>query len=189
MIDIETLQHTSEMIEKLAQGINPITNQKLPDEDCINNIEISRCLFKASSILLALYYDKTHPSDTKKKEHEETKDLRTNFHISEEQLNNFEFSEKPLCISVFTRRINDLVEDPSMKKLTYTTIQSYLIENGYLEEVYLENGKRIKQPTEKGLAIGIIKEDREDYSINLYSKPAQSFIINNLQTMIEIRNG
>lgn len=50
-MDLELLKHANNYIEKMANGINPLTNQKCNDNDMINNVRISRCLFYVSNVL------------------------------------------------------------------------------------------------------------------------------------------
>lgn len=45
MTEVEKIAYTRMYIEKLANGINPLTDQAVPDTDLINNVRISRCLF------------------------------------------------------------------------------------------------------------------------------------------------
>lgn len=35
----------------MANGINPLTDEKIPDNELINNVRISRCLFYVNDIL------------------------------------------------------------------------------------------------------------------------------------------
>lgn len=51
MTELETIQHAKNYIDKLAQGINPLTNQPVPEEELINNVRISRCFFFVSDVL------------------------------------------------------------------------------------------------------------------------------------------
>ena len=50
-MDIELLKHAKYYIEKMANGVNPLTNEIVPDDDLINNVRISRCLFYVNNIL------------------------------------------------------------------------------------------------------------------------------------------
>ena len=50
-MNLELLKHAKEYIEKMANGINPLTGEIVPDNDLINNIRISRCLFYVNNIL------------------------------------------------------------------------------------------------------------------------------------------
>ena len=45
MNEMDTLARAKMYIEKLANGINPLTDTELPPEDISNNIRISRCFF------------------------------------------------------------------------------------------------------------------------------------------------
>ena len=44
-MDLELLKHAKSYIEKMANGINPLTGEKIPNNELINNVRISRCLF------------------------------------------------------------------------------------------------------------------------------------------------
>ena len=47
----EKLLKAKSYLDKLANGINPITNELASENDTINNIHISRCLFYVSDVL------------------------------------------------------------------------------------------------------------------------------------------
>ena len=51
MDDLELMKHAKSYIDKMANGVDPITNEPVPDSDLINNVRIARCLFYVSSIL------------------------------------------------------------------------------------------------------------------------------------------
>ena len=51
MTELEKIAYAKIYVDKLANGINPLTEQQLPDSDIINNVKISRCLFYVSAIL------------------------------------------------------------------------------------------------------------------------------------------
>ena len=51
MTDLETMQRAKMYLDKLANGINPLTDQPASDSDCINQVRISRCLFYVSDLL------------------------------------------------------------------------------------------------------------------------------------------
>ena len=51
MDEIEKITKAKMYIEKLANGENPINNQKVADNDVVNNIDVTRCLFYVANIL------------------------------------------------------------------------------------------------------------------------------------------
>ena len=50
MTELETIQRAKMYIDNLANGINPLNGQHLPEEDIVNNVRISRCLFYVSNL-------------------------------------------------------------------------------------------------------------------------------------------
>ena len=38
-MDLELIKHANNYILKMANGINPLTNEQLPEDDLVNNIK------------------------------------------------------------------------------------------------------------------------------------------------------
>lgn len=51
MTELETLQRAKMYMEKLANGVNPIDDSVIPDEDVVNNVRLSRCFFYVADVL------------------------------------------------------------------------------------------------------------------------------------------
>lgn len=51
MTELETMIRAESYIRKMADGINPITNEPAADDDMVNNVRITRCLYYVSDIL------------------------------------------------------------------------------------------------------------------------------------------
>lgn len=51
MTEIEINARAQMYLEKLANGINPLTDEEVAENDVVNNVRISRCLFYSSGIL------------------------------------------------------------------------------------------------------------------------------------------
>ena len=51
MTEIEIIARAQMYLEKLANGVNPLTNEEVAENDVVNNVRISRCLFYVSGIL------------------------------------------------------------------------------------------------------------------------------------------
>lgn len=181
MTELEIMERAKMYVDKLANGVNPITDQTVPDEDCINNVRISRCLFYVSGVLSQVI---ANGGVVKK-----VRSGKEDFSITEEQLKQFSFSTKPIPISEIAKRINALSSSPTMKALRYRVIASYLIEKGFLIEMESSDGKKRKIPTEKGKELGIISEEREGINGNIYyanvlNEEAQKFIIDNMKSIL-----
>ena len=51
MTELEKIAYAKSFIDKLANGINPLDDTPIPDDDIANNVRLSRCFFYVSSIL------------------------------------------------------------------------------------------------------------------------------------------
>ncbi len=185
MTELEIMQRAKTYIDKLANGIDPLTDKPAAETDCINQIRVSRCLFYVSDILRQVIENDgfVHNSKTAGK---------ASFSISQEELNKYPFEDIPVTVSIITKKINSLVDLTNMKKLKYSSITGFLIKNGFLEEIEVEGNKRIKTPTEQGKTIGIFTEERigqyGGYIAILYSREAQQFILDHMEAITEINN-
>ena len=183
MIEIEKIAYAKSYIEQLANGINPLTNQPVPDADSVNNIHISRCLFYVSDILRQVI---ENGGVAKKK----TRTLKQPFHLSFENRLKFQFSDTPIPITEITKRINDLIDSDKMSKLSYKYIIQWLIELEALSVQTDASGKSVRRPTRMGQDLGISVEQRYGqngiYSVTVYHLSAQRIILDNLDAIIEL---
>ena len=51
MTELEKIEYTKMFIDKLANGINPLDDTPIPENDIANNVRLSRCFFYVSDIL------------------------------------------------------------------------------------------------------------------------------------------
>ena len=182
MTDLEIMQRAKTYIEKMANGLNPITGQPIPDDETLNDVRISRCLFYVSDVL-------RHVIDNGGEVVKKTAKKQA-FAISQEQLQRFEFSKEPIPISEITRRINILVDHENMVNLKYKSITEFLMNSGFLTMVEYNDGSQRKEPTEAGSHLGISVEERMGqqglYRVVVYNEDAQHFILDNLDGVLEI---
>lgn len=181
MTELEKTQRAQMYIEKLANGINPLTNQPVDNIDIVNNVRISRCLFYVSDILQQVI--------AKEKKQSHIKERKIPFYLPIEKRANFSFSEAPIPVSEISRRINDLSDSEGMLKFKYSSITQWLIEIGMLTEVTSSGEKTVKRPTALGKNSGIILDERIGldgaYYVVLYNTSAQHFILDNLDAILD----
>ena len=186
MTELEKIERAKMYMDKLANGINPIDDTMVPDEDIINNVRLSRCFFFVSDVLRQVIENgRTNPIAVKRPQ-------KLPLEIPFEKRCQFDYSEKPIPASEIARRVNNLADNENMKKLTYSSIFSWLADIGRIEEVSTSNGKHIKRPTEIGRENGISVEDRISnngpYQVVVYSTAAQHFIMDNLDAIVAMAN-
>ena len=92
MTELEKIAYAKSFIDKLANGINPLDDTPIPDDDIANNVRLSRCFFYVSDILRQVIENGEKQSEPKPK--------RVPFAITQEQIEKYEFSETPICSSI-----------------------------------------------------------------------------------------
>lgn len=185
MTELEIMQHAKTYLDKLAHGINPLTNEPVPEEEVVNNVRISRCLFFVSDVLRRVIENGgVEPPKSRER------GFFHPFSATAEQLQRFGYSEEPLLVSHIAKRVNDLVETENTKKLTGAAILNWLESVGLVEEVLTETGRKSRRPTAQGNSIGITVQLRNgpvgDYQAVVYDRQAQQFIIDNMESIAEV---
>lgn len=181
MTELETLQHAKMYMEKLANGINPLDDTVIPDNEVVNQVRLSRCFFYVADVLRQVIENGgTKPQKKLKKRP---------FALPLEKRAMFEFSETAIPISEVAKRINMLIATENTATLSYRPIRDWLVSLGMLENALDSNGKPTKRPTLQGESMGITLEGRTGpngpYFVTAYQLPAQHFIMDNLDAIIE----
>lgn len=180
--ELEMLERAKVYMEKLANGINPIDDTEVKDDDCINNVRLSRCFFYVADVL-GKVIENGGTAPVRKKAG------TIPFGITDEQLKHYEFSENPIALSEIAKRINALVNRENMKKLTYKHLADWLLSIDLLEYASKSDGSTTKHPTEAGKQMGIVVEKRQgtygEYLTVVYNKQAQQFIVDNMDAVAD----
>lgn len=178
MTEIEIIARAQMYLEKLANGIDPLTNKEVAENDVVNNVRISKCLQYVTGILKQI--TTTGSFEIQKSE----------FTLSARQLERFAYSQTPLTVSEITKRLNELADPLQYNTLKNGVITEWLTESGMLTNVVINN-KSKKRVTNNGRNIGIISEQRVNqqgstYEAISYNLNAQHFIIDNIHAVIEL---
>lgn len=184
MTELEKIAYAKSFMDKLANGINPIDNSVIPENDVVNNVRLSRCFFYVSDILRQVIDNGgiTPPEPAKSK-----KTKKQPYSLSPEQAMQFEYSDIPITASEIVNRINAVGPQEGVKKFPQRNIVRWLICLGFIDEVEID-GAKVKVPTESGKELGISLEERHGqyggYYVILYNRDAQQFIIDNIDAML-----
>ncbi len=176
MTELEKLERAKMYIDKLANGVDPLTDMEMAEDETLNQVRISRCLFYVSEILSRVI---DNGGEVGKKIYVK----QIPFTITDEQLSRVEISVQPVGVSIIAKRISDVL-DENVKNVPATHISNWLLKNEYLTENIYAN-KREKVSTSKGEALGIVTVDCVNpqgipYRKNIYNENAQRFVINNI---------
>ena len=112
MTELEIMQRAKMYMEKLAQGIDPISDQEMPEDSVLNNVRLARCFFYVSGILDQVIANGGKVVSISQKD----------FFITDEELRRVNPSQEPIRITQFVDLIMNAINDPDRKRLKTTTI-------------------------------------------------------------------
>ena len=180
MTELETMIRAESYIRKMADGINPITNEPAADDDMVNNVRITRCLYYVSDILRQVI---DNDGVIKKKSGGSGK--KAEFFITDEQRRDLTEFDRPVYASELADKINAVTEINNCKKFAAKWVTEYFVSIGLL---CIDDDS--KRATEAGAELGILSEKRRssythrEYWVNAYSPEAQRFIIDNIDSIV-----
>ena len=180
MTELEKINRAKIYIEKLSNGIDPITNNKLPDDNVLNNERLSRCFFYVADILQQVV---ENGGEVGKKPESQ----KLPFEITNEQIRKIPLSNVPIPVTAVCDNINSVIDCTVFKKISAVKVTEWLAEKGFLQNIAESKRKTL---TEKSVLLGITQEERispydnKPYIMNLYGKDAQQFIIEHIRDII-----
>lgn len=179
MEDKNKIAIAKDWVSKLANGINPLNGNAVKDDDIVNNVHISRCLFYVADILEKYSERKVRNNSTR----------NIPFDLSSVQKEKYNYVDAT-SISAFARQIQSLIPE-NMQAVGYKSMTQWLIQSGFLIDSEPDkNGRTFKTPTENGKKIGIYSEERNGesghYFVTLYNREAQRFLLEHLEEMSNI---
>ena len=101
MTELEIMIHAKSYIDSLANGIDPLSGQAVRDDDIVNNVRISRCLFYVSGVLQKVIDNGGEVQREKLK-----RSQLAEFSLTDEQKLNLKPENSPQTISKIAAAIN-----------------------------------------------------------------------------------
>jgi len=179
MTELETMQRAKMYMDKLAQGIDPITNQEVPGDSVLNHVRLARCFFYVSDVLGQVIANGGVIGGKQKLDP---------FVINVDQIANVQISQEPVRVTQLVDMLSKAVNNPGMRKLKTTVITDWLVEKGFLVKLMDPDGKSRRVPTQSGSMIGLSTQTRQgqygEYQAVFYNADAQQFVLDNLSDML-----
>lgn len=177
MTELEIMQRAKMYMDKLAQGIDPITDREVPEDSVLNNVRLARCFFYVSGVLQQVI-DRGGSVERLAKN-------QPGIVITPQLLEQLHPTDRAVRISEFIGMLMEASGDPNGKRPGPTIFSNWLMEKGLMAKVMGENGKQQRLPTEAGKQVGIYSESYQGvngtYVGVFYSPEAQQFLIDHLQ--------
>ena len=156
-------------MERLAQGLHPVTCQPLAGGDPLRQERLQKCFaFTAKSLRRTLevgYFT-----------------AKTPFRLPPELCEKIVVTQEPVTLGVFLQRVNALLPDPTaMQGLSATELREYLSRQGVLQKLTNERNHTIWRPSANGRELGIeeaegISKEGEPFTYVTYGLTAQQYL-------------
>lgn len=184
MTELEIMQRAKQYIDALANGYNPLSGQPVRDDDVVNQVRISRCLFYVSGVLQKVI---DNGGEVQKKK--VPRSQKAPFALLPEQIVQLKPHSSQQSASRITASINELIDTEKMQKLKTTDITGWLLSIGMLQDIETSSGRKRKVPTPDGEMLGMketsfVNEQGVPTQYTVYDKNAQQFIFDNIETLI-----
>ncbi len=199
--EIKILERAEMFLRKLSSGVNPLTEESLPEGDACRQERISKCLVYVADYLkqkvmpsMALQEKVKAPKPVKVVKPRPVREVADKeLVLTPEMLSRFEFSSKPVSVSGLIRRLNTLIPQGSgMIPFVYADVAEVLSREGILKKEEGEKGKDLNLPTPYGEELGFVRVEadiRGHHSIFTECMvPAQKFIFDNIQKCVAQAN-
>lgn len=193
------IERAETYLRKLSCGVNPLTDEILPEGDCCRQERISKCLAYVASLLQQqLDHEQVAPvsnpqPERKPKQQKQPKQERQELALDAEAISHYRFFDYPVSISRVVRNINELIPAKSnMNHLLYADVANFLVQEGVLSRQATADGKEANLPTALGESYGFEKGESDLRGHhNIYTQcwqKAQQYILDNIQKCIAIAN-
>lgn len=179
--EIDKLQRAKLYIDKLAKGIDPITEYQIHNESVLNNERLSKCFAYVSEVLQkvinngGLYINNNHQ--------------KVEFFLTGNQKNDLINLDTHMFFSEFIKKVNEITQGNNCGRLKYRRVKEWLSDQGFLLTYTDETNNRRKKVTIKGESIGIRGEMRDSnrgpYQVIFLNSEAQSYIIQNIDNILQ----
>ena len=179
MTELETMQRAKMYLDKLSQGIDPITGNAVPEGEVLNNVRICRCLHYVSGVLEQVI---ANGGVVGKRE-------GNPFVIDRSRMGGIRLTQNPVSLTEFTGNIVACMGDPNMKRPNSKAITGWLIEKGLMELTTDAEGKQRRLPTEAGCRAGLSTAQRMgqngEYTAVYYDANVQRLILDHLEEILK----
>lgn len=180
MNDLETMRRAKVYLDKLAQGIDPITNQEVCEDSVLNNVRLARCFFYVSDIIGQVIDNGGVVGQVTK---------TVEFAIAPDQLALVRIREYPVRITELMDELYHAVGNPQMKRPSAKKFTDWLIEKGCMAQITDSIGKTHRIPTDRGVRMGMstrLRQSRDgEYQAVYYDVNMQRFLLDNLAEILE----
>lgn len=196
MEKLQVIQRAKSYMDMLSNGIDPISGELVKNDSTFQQERLQKCFSVVSEILDEIIRTNgivTLPATEFSHGYEVVK-KKSVFSLNQQQRNSIRVTNNPIIPSAFIKNLNSVVDSDNMEKLSLTTINKWLLKQGYLTESKVPTviNKNVKTVTPLSMQIGVIEQTVVDPKTGeaktqlLFSRQAQEFILNNIESILSL---
>lgn len=196
MEKLQVIQRAKSYMDMLSNGIDPISGELVKNDSTFQQERLQKCFSFVSEILDEIIRTNgivTLPATEFSHGYEAVK-KKSVFSLNQQQRNSIRVTNNPIIPSAFIKNINSVVDSDNMEKLSLTTINKWLLKQGYLTESKVPTviNKNVKTVTPLSMQIGVIEQTVVDPKTGeaktqlLFSRQAQEFILDNIESILSL---
>ncbi len=175
----EKLIRAKEILQKMANGINPFNGEPIKESSFLQEPRMIRCLFFVQEVLDRAIHGQFRIAAIRPSE----------FIISGEEKSTIELPPGKIGVSEFARCVNKVIDINKSKKLTGTEINKQLKKMGILADQTLENGKTKTVINAVSHDYEIEMEERNyngrQYEMVVFNDEGKKFLLENLERIMK----
>ncbi len=184
------IAHTKLYMDLLVQGIDPISKQRIAEDSVVLQERMKKCFAFVSEVFGEMLENNGFVALTE----QDAQRCRVvvdkeAFSLSEEQIHEIAVSTKPISANEFLRRVNKVVDQRSMEKLSAKSVNAWLVSQGYVVESKfpVTINRTARRPSDKAAGIGIREEEIVDPETGetkrqmMLSLQAQAYLLEHLE--------
>ncbi len=182
-LEKEKIVKASEILNKIANGFNPVNGAPI-DEDCfLQDPRIIRCLFFVEQVFNKVMDGSINKANGKSGQ----------FAITAEEKGSVLFPPGNIGVNQIARSINNAIDLSRSRKITGAEINKQLKKMGILAEELLTDGKKRTIVTDNSVNYGIVTEKRSyngnEYDMVCFNDTGKKYLLDELEKILEYDPG
>lgn len=177
--EVEKVQKAKGIMQKLAEGINPLNEERIENSEFLCDARMSGCFNFITEVL---------DNVIKHRNESQSRDLK--FVITPEQKGKVSLPEGKIGVNEFSKRINECLNLDVSKRLTGVELNKRLKKLGVLSEEQLEDGKTKTVTNEKSAGYGFELERKKyngvEYDMVLINNEGKRYLLENLESIMAV---
>jgi len=178
--EFEKIQKARLVLQKIANGINPINGEKIEEESFLNDPRIIRCFYFVAEVL-----DNVTRGVYSSKRSEPRSRV---FVITSEQKSKVRFPEGKIGVNEFSRCVNMCIDLNQSKRLTGVEINKRLKAMGILSEETTETGKTRTVINDNSINYGFESQRKSyngvEYDMVVINDKGKKYLLDNIEVIM-----